>query len=109
MRQLQHQLSHMNLDGTVNGAVQAEVRAAELQATLASLQAMSAWSHDGLMGRQGRLSDADLKKLHALQAQYKAQAAQLAAQQEKAAKEFSRNLSQIINDAMARAQADQKK
>ncbi len=102
MRQLQEQLSHMHLDGTVNGAVQAQMRAAELESTLASFQALSALSHDGLTGKQGRLSDEDLKKLHAEQARYKALAAELAAQQEKAAKEFSRKLSQIINDAMAR-------
>ena len=108
MRRLQEQLSHMNLDETVKGAVQAQIHAGELASKLANLQALNALSRDGLMGK-GQLSDEEMSKIRAEQERYRAQAAELGARQAQAAKEFSDRLNVIINEALAHGLATPKK
>ena len=106
MRQLREQLSHMDMTRMINESVRAQIRAGQLEAQAAISQALADLSRDG---KRARLTQAQRDKIQAERNRYQAQMAQLRAEQEETAKEFSDRINAIVNAAMKQAFPDAKK
>lgn len=101
MRQLREQLSHMDINRTMN-----ESARAQREAQRAMSQAMAELSRNG---KWTQLTQAQRDKIQAERNRYQAQMAQLRAEQEKTAKEFSDRINAIINESMKQAFPSEKK
>jgi beta-lactamase regulating signal transducer with metallopeptidase domain len=101
MRQLREQLSHMDMNRMMNDSARAQ-----REAQRAMSQAMAELSRNG---KWTQLTQAQRDKIQAERNRYQAQMAQLRAEQEKTAKEFSDRINAIINESMKQAFPSEKK